>query len=564
MQSQVPQLTDPYNVPRRPMDVEDYIDILRRHRSWIIGPLLAALVIGTVVAFLWPDTYISTAILRVTPAQVPERYVPSNINTEISQRINTMAQQILSRSTLTNIINVNQLYPRDRKRLPIEDVVEQMRKDIRIAPITGGAVAQGSPGQAKFPAFQVSYSYENRLQAQKITSDLVSRFIDENIKTRSSQSTMTTDFLREQWEELKRELEDIENKLTQFRVSNSGRLPEERMQTMQAITVLENRISGINQSISRVNQDKLLLESRMSILKDQLRIVNVPEPETRVENAKNDRLAQLERDILLAETRLAALKESYRDTHPDVKFLTANLGVLKRTRDDVQKQDDAKKETADAKPAASRPRSSSSPQSKELRAYESDLATVQSLIEARNLELENYQKEIAATERNLRSYQGKVESMPVGEQQYDELLRERALAKVKYEEMNLKMTQSQAASDIELRKQGETLDLLDPASLPITPSEPKRHQIIAIAGGLGLALGLFLAAAREVKDSSLKSLKDVRAYTQLMVLGSIPLLENDLVVRRRRRLAWLGWTTACLAGIAIVTGSILFYYARKV
>jgi hypothetical protein len=89
--------------------------------------------------------------------------------------------------------------------------------------------------------------------------------------------------------------------------------------------------------------------------------------------------------------------------------------------------------------------------------------------------------------------------------------------------------------------------------------------IIIVAGAaVGLVLGLILAGAREVKNTSLKNLKDVRAYTQLPVLGSIPLLENDLVVRRRRRLAWMAWTTACLVGIVIMSSSVVYYYNTKI
>jgi len=80
---------------------------------------------------------------------------------------------------------------------------------------------------------------------------------------------------------------------------------------------------------------------------------------------------------------------------------------------------------------------------------------------------------------------------------------------------------------------------------------------------VGLILGLVLAGAREVKNTSLKNLKDVRAYTQLQVLGSIPLLENDLVVRRRRRLAWLAWATACLVGILVASSSVFYYINNK-
>ncbi|MDP8991159.1 MAG: hypothetical protein M3N41_13890, partial [Acidobacteriota bacterium] len=118
--------------------------------------------------------------------------------------------------------------------------------------------------------------------------------------------------------------------------------------------------------------------------------------------------------------------------------------------------------------------------------------------------------------------------------------------------------------DMEGRKQGETLELLDPASLPTAPTEPKRPIIISLGAALGLLLGIVIAGAREMKDSSLKNLKDVRAYTQMAILGSVPLLENDFVVRRRRRLAWLGWTTACLAAAVVMSGSVVYYYVSKV
>jgi uncharacterized protein involved in exopolysaccharide biosynthesis len=112
-------------------------------------------------------------------------------------------------------------------------------------------------------------------------------------------------------------------------------------------------------------------------------------------------------------------------------------------------------------------------------------------------------------------------------------------------------------------RQGERLELNEEASLPQTPTEPKRPVIILAGTGLGLILGLFMAGAREVKDTSLKNLKDVRAYTQLPILGSIPLLENDLIVRRRRRITWLAWATACLVGVVVMSSSVVYYYATR-
>ena len=117
--------------------------------------------------------------------------------------------------------------------------------------------------------------------------------------------------------------------------------------------------------------------------------------------------------------------------------------------------------------------------------------------------------------------------------------------------------------DMERRKQGETLEVLDAASLPVAPTAPKRPLIISAGPLIGLVLGFILVAVREMKDTSLKTLKDARLYTQLSVLGSIPLLENDLVVQRRKQMMWVGWAAATLAGLAVMAVSVAHYYMGK-
>ena len=80
--------------------------------------------------------------------------------------------------------------------------------------------------------------------------------------------------------------------------------------------------------------------------------------------------------------------------------------------------------------------------------------------------------------------------------------------------------------------------------------------------GLGLMLGIVLAGAKEMKDTSLKNLKDVRAYTNLPVLSSIPLLENALLVRRKRRILWLAWSSAIIIG-SIAMSAAAYYYSTS-
>jgi succinoglycan biosynthesis transport protein ExoP len=550
-----PTAMDNYqNIGRRPLDVEDYIDIMRRHKAWILGPAFGALVIAVVVAFLWPDTYVSTAVIRVVPPQVPESLVPTNVNMEMSQRINAMAQTILSRGNLTNIINTFNLYPRERQRKPMEDVVEDMRKDVRI-----GNVVSMTQGKTGISAFQISFSYDNRIVAQKVTADLVSRFMSENTRDRTNQSLLATQFLKDQLETAKKELDAIEDKMTKFRTTYAGRLPDQIQSNQMQLNTLEQRISNLNANISRVSQEKLLLESELRTVKTQQASLQ-PAPESLAMQVKNERLVMAERDIQSLENSLAVLREHYKDTYPEVKRVLSQLNVARKNKENILKEEEAKK----AEPNTPAPKRYDPYLARELSNSQATMERLNAQMKSKDLQAEDYMKEMKQVEGAIRLFQGRIEAAPVGEQQYAEVIRDHEIGKLKYEDLNRKMSQSQISSELEKRQQGETLEVLDPASLPQTPTQPKRPIVVAVGVAIGIVMGLFFAGAREAKDTSLKNLKDVRAYTQLTILGSVPLLENDLVVRRRKRLAWLAWSTACLVGIVIMTGSVFYYYTTKV
>jgi polysaccharide chain length determinant protein (PEP-CTERM system associated) len=544
------------SVRRRQLDFEDYLDIVRRHKAWILGPTFGALVIAVVVAFLWPDTYQSSAIIRVVPSAVPENFVPTNVNVEMSQRINSMAQSILSRGILQNIITSYNLYPRERQRKPMEDVIEQMKNSIRI-----GQVVNLTERERGLSAFSILFSYEDRILAQKVTADLVNRFISENTRDRTNASLQTTQFLNDQWEQKRQELDKIDARLAKFRAENAGRLPDQVQQNWTQLAALENRVANINGAISRTNQDKLLLETELRTLRSQLTAL-APPPEATAAAEKNDRLIQTEREIAQLETTLALLRQQYRDTYPDVKRVAGLIEIKKRERDNLQKdQDDDAAKSKDRAPVVSKRQEYV--YAKERQQIDANIQRLETLIRTRVLQAEEQQKELEDTNRQIRMVQARLNAVPVGEQQYQEIVRDRELAKQEYDDLNRKRSQSQIASDLEKRQQSETLDVLDPASLPMKPTEPNRVVLVALGTALGFILGVLLAGAREAKDTSLKNLKDVRAYTQLTILGSVPLLENDLIVRRRKRLAMLAWSTACLLGLTIMTAAIAYYRVTK-
>jgi polysaccharide chain length determinant protein (PEP-CTERM system associated) len=554
----------PISVPRRALDIEDYIEILRRHRGWILGFAFLGLVVGVVTAYLWPDSYRAAGTIRLVPPQVPNKLISTNVSQDMADRINTVYQNILQRPYLTSLIKQHNLYPDDVKRLPMEDVVEKMRKDIAVGrPQILAAIG----GRDRGAAFEVSYSYEDRRLARAVCQQLVAFFVDDSNRARSAQSVATTEFLKDQFEVTKRALEEIDKKILDFKMRNVSNLPEQEQGLIGRMNALEGTIGNTNASISRANQEKMQMETNLRLLREQYASVAQASPAAPAGAVggprRNEQLMDLEREITRLEATLAQLRESYTDDHPDVARVTGMLASKRKQRDQVLEAAEAARSAAPAGTPQQRAMSVSPEQQERLREINAAIARAQAAIQAKDNEIEVLTQSISSTRRMINGLQSKLEFSPVVQQEYTQLMRDREVAKERYDDMQGKLQMSAMGTDVEVRKFGETLEIMEEPMMPNEPYSPKRPIIVIGALVAGLALGAVFAAVRELKDTSLKNLKDVRAYTRLTVLGSIPLLENDFVVRRRRRLHWLAWAAVLIVGILLMSGSVAYYYTSK-
>jgi uncharacterized protein involved in exopolysaccharide biosynthesis len=540
----------------RPLDLDDYGDMLRRNMGWILGPLFAALVVSVVVAFLWPDTYISVATIRVAPPQVPESFVPANTNQDIQGRVNALVQLILNRATLTNIINTHGLYRRKLARMPLDDVVEEMKlNDIQVLPVRQSLNA-GQRDTQQYPAFEIRFAYSERFTAQKVATDLVGRFLEENVREVSQQTVSTTQFLQDRWEESKKKLDEWERRLSVFREQNIGRLPEEQQSNYQELSALQAQKLNLNMSMNRVNQERLLYENQLRIYRDQLTSLKDPNAPEQVAERSDDKLTEMDREIAQYEESLLTARERYKETHPDVQRLVNLLAAARIERQAVLKQETGKTD----RPA---PRPASAEFVREQRDLEAESQRTQGFILAKGVEMEDYRKQSSQLDGTIGTYESRIESTPVGIREYDELIRDRDLAKKDYEDLDRRVNSSAMSTALQNRQQGERLEQLDPPSLPQTPVRPKRALMVSVGTGLGLALGLCLAGWRELRTGALRNVKDLSAYSELPVLGSIPQFERLDVVRRRRRAAWLKWSATSLAGVAIMSATVAHYYLSR-
>jgi uncharacterized protein involved in exopolysaccharide biosynthesis len=548
------------NVQRRALDVEDYIDILRRHSSWVLGPIFAGLVISCVIAFFLKNTYVSKAVLRITPSQISTELVPSTVNQMMIDRVAQMETQILSRTSLSNLIQqpALNLYKKERDSLPMEDVIERMRtKDIHIQVMN----IQGAGGHPA-TAFEINFQYDDAAKAQAVVSALIARFTEESLAAQQNVSKTTTDFFTEEITQAKADLNKLENEITAFQSANRGHLPEDLPYNVQQLNIAQQQLSAVRDAEVRLTEEESFMQSNLQTLKahrDELQQLAT----TAVEQGgggtpkQNERLAQLKTEITQLESNLTTQRQFYQDTYPAIKQLKEIIEVKKQERDKLQAEEDAA--AAKVKPATRI--LVANPQIRQsMIDNQGQIDDV--MIALKNKETDRAQRRKQEEElgNKIKLLEASISASPPKQQQYASLLRERSLAEQHYQDLTHKATMSSTYDDVGKRQAGERLEVLDPANYPVTPASPNRWLICGIGIGAGLMVGVFLTGIREVRDTSLKNLKDVRAYTQLPILSSIPLLENDLLVRRKRRLAYVGWSAAVIFGIVAMTGSIYYHY----
>jgi succinoglycan biosynthesis transport protein ExoP len=307
-------------ISRRTLDLEDYIDVARRHAVWILGPVFAGLVISIVVAFLVQNTYVSQATLEVTPKHVSDAIVKTTTNQELNERIGQMQQEIMSRTSLSSIITDPRLdlYKEERASKPLEDVIESMRlNDIKITMDT-------APGEHRASAFTISFAYRDRTKAHDTVQTLITKFQEANLTTQRNDQNMVGNFVKDELSEARAKLDTLNETLTRFKTENAGKLPEQLNQNMAQMTSLQQRLTTLNDSLNRAQQQRVLYEEHLSQLQSQVTLsdsldkeLEVPPPVLR----QNQRLLELNKRIEDTETQLTMLHHQYKDGFPDIKIL---------------------------------------------------------------------------------------------------------------------------------------------------------------------------------------------------------------------------------------------------
>ena len=341
-----------------------------------------------------------------------------------------------------------------------------MKKDINIQPVLGLTNVQQTKS---LPALQVQFSYRERLTAQKVCSDIISRFINASSEDQLGSQLATIQFMKDEFERAQRNLTEAETKLQAYRMKNAGRLPDDMQTNVQQMNALEQRLGSLSDGATRISEHRMMLDANLRFAKDRLSSLKSGSTGS---GSRSERVTQLDKDIQDLEANIANMKDRYTEAFPDLQAARDRLATLKRQRDEAAKTAaDSKADTTPAEtPAMARERMDA----------QGAVDAVQTQLKAVALEEQENSRQLAAVNSALKNLQARVQEAPSGEMEYSDLIHAQVLAKAKYDDMENKLHRSSLSMNLERRKQGETVELLDSASLPTEATAPKRAMIIPI------------------------------------------------------------------------------------
>jgi polysaccharide chain length determinant protein (PEP-CTERM system associated) len=488
-------------------------------RNWWQISIVAfsCLLLATIVISKLPSEYEATTTILVDPQQVPEKYVSAAVSSDPSARLNTLTQQILSRTRLQDIMDKFKLYSESKGRVSEEELVQHMRDQIHIQ------VKQGSGAQLS--TFTISFDGPDPTVVASVANELATSFIRWNIDNREQQVEGTQAFLSSELDDAKQNLVDQENKLRVFKMSHLGETPDQTAGNLQAMASLRTAIQANVDSYDRLEQEKLLLT----------RLPEAASP-AGAPTANLSKRARVEADKRQVESELARLRLSYSERYPDVirlkrrlEELTAELETLPSDTTDVG----------------------------------GDRTTEVTSTSVRLEIIEKEQKRLKADQSRMQTqmsaYQAKIDAAPLREQQLVELSRNYDVSKQHYQTLLDKSFNIEMAASLEQKQKAERFTVLDSAQVPEKPVKPRRKAFLLLAALFSLALPCAAIIGRDMLAAKVSTEAELKAMIPMgvRIIGVIPRIET-VADRRGKLLVGVSAVFTC----ALLCTSILWIVWR--
>lgn len=439
-------------------------EIISRRRWYLFSAMVIALATGSYLAITLPKIYSARTVILVEPQRVPQNYVKSIVSDDINSRINTISQQILSRTNLEVIINQFNLFTRPEfDGMFIEDKINILKGQIRIR-------VQGNKRNSASTSFSIRVNNKDPKLAMFIANALAASFITENLKVRETQAVGTSEFLDAELSTMRVRLEEQEQRLADYRQAHMGEMPEQLDTNLKIIQVLQDEL-----------QKK---ESDLQDLQNQTY-------EIRELAAKGDEYPApgVQPNINSLRRRLVDLEARYTAKHPDI-IRTKQMIIELENRPPSADGDEV------------------------------------DVLEEIGEKMDATKGEIAEIRTQINRYKQRVEATPQRELDLIGLNRDYNNIKGTYQSLLKRRLEAEIAVNMERRQKGEQFRILDRAIEPNRPYEPDMQRLFMMVLASGLGVGCSLVLLAELMDNAFRSPDEVAGALDLPILAMVPAIAS--------------------------------------
>jgi len=520
----------------QPIELSEIKGMIHRQRWPFLGLFLLGWVLVWGASWIVPSVYRSGTLILVEQPAVPEKLIASNVDIDIQQQLDSITQQMLSRTRLMTIVDHLNLYAKDRKRLSEDALVAKMQNDIDIELVRSD--------DKKLSAFNIYYSNRDPRMAQEATNELANLFITENLEQRQERSETTTKFLADELEQARQKLAQQEIRVRDFKDKHLGELPSQSAANLQILAGLQNELQAQQDSLGRAKQQNTYLES----LLQQFRAVGQGSGSAKAGDTAPGGLAAIDQELERLKAQLADLTSHYTDKHPDVRKTREQIAKTEKIRAKLVADMNSPATSAEGSPAggASEPMSATA-------------LELESQLKANRIEIANHEASIRDLRAQVAEYQGRLNMAPVMEQQFADITRDYDQSKADYDSLLAKKNQSEMATNLEKTQQGEHFRMLDPPNLPSKPFKPNRLQFCGLGIIAGIGLGGTTAFGREKLSGKIHSERELKKLLPFEIVSEIPPIETPAEEAAHRRSNWIAaFAVVVILGV-VLTGSAITY-----
>ena len=530
----------------RQRSIGEYMQALKRRKWLIVLPVLTMTLAVGYVVYKLPSLYESTSLLTLKPPTISPTLVQSLTEEDLSQRLQTISQEVLSRSSLEPMVLKYDLYKGERNAgMPMELVIDQMRKNIKVE-------LEHSETE-KVAAFRVAYRDRSPEAARNVTSELASKFVNAQVVSQTQRAETTKEFIDGQLNSAKTSLDALEKQRLEIMMQNVETLPESSQGLIAQLEGLRNREATITKEKETLITEKGRLNDSIRSLNSQSRLIDDfggKEAEDAINDAtdveKTPAYAQLIQKRAELSAKLENLKLTLREKHPEVIKAKNDIDKVNDELNDLKKNTQARVKSANDK-ITRKGELQKQNLIIERQKYESQVTQIDQQLQYKDQEIQQNNGQIAALE-------SKINSIPNVKVALESINTQYQSAKETYDDLLKKKNNAELMVGVESNAKGETIRVQDPANLPSSPANAsKKPMLIVVGAAIGLAIGLFLTGLFEVpRLLTIQNVEDAKHYTGLPILASVPPLLSHKEIAWQNRVGWF----KLLAGIAVAIGSI--------